>query len=300
MLESPHMQTFGKPKTGGTAAPQQAANAPKTFGGGASATSPQARPQQAPASSSQRSPATSPFASAGGLPPATYDGPEGGGNRDDDYWQAHPLSPGDYTFVAAVRKAIMWGNGEVSVTFQAQEWDREANRPGPHHMRPVPDKWGWKQTIPPNVATDSLRYKRWRSELVGAYTAGGWPESSWEKDPSTQGPVPPWYRFFIHECADGSHVPIMLLVSVNVTFPRDGMGSFINVKSVIPVLVNGAPVQAPMPREVTPDLAAYHKWKHGEVKQIVSNRDNSVTQLVPLDKDQFAVGHLGMMSWKDL
>ena len=151
-----------------------------------------------------------------------------------------------------------------------------------------------------NVSTDSPRYKRWRSELVGAYTAGGWPESSWEKDPQTQGPVPPWYRFFVHECADGSHVPIMLRVSINVTFPRDGMGSFTNVKSVVPILINSAPVQAPMPWEVTPDLAAFHKWKHGEVKQIVSNKDGSVTQLVPLDKDQFAVGHLGMTSWKDL
>jgi hypothetical protein len=304
MLESPHMQTFGKPKTGGPAAQQPAANAPKTFGGGAQAATPP-RPQQAPAASSQRASATSPFATAGGLPPATYEGEVGSGNfekRDDDYWQAHPLSPGDYTFAAYVRKAIMWGSGEVSVTFQAQDWDKDANRPGPHHMRPVPDKYGWKQTIPPNVATDSPRYKRWRSELVGAYTAGGWPEDSWEVDPTTQGPVPPWYRFFVHEAADGSHVPIMLAVVCNVPPPNreKGSGLFTNVKKVVPVVINGAFVQAPMPWEVTPDLAAYHKWKHGEVKQIVSNKDSSVTQLVPLDKDQFAVGYLGMTSWKDL
>lgn len=288
-----------KPSFGSAAKP--AANAPQNFGGGAPAAAVTVNPAGPPKPQAYAS--TSPFARSG-LPPATYDGPEGGGGnyekRDDEYWAAHPLSPGDYSFFAYVRKAIMWGSHEISVSFQAQDWDTQANRPGPHHMRPVPDRWGWKQTIPPNVATDSPRYKRWRADLVGAYTAGGWPESSWEKDPTTQGPVPPWYRFFIHECADGSHVPIMLRVSVNVTFPRDGMGSFTNVKSVVPILVNGAPVQAPMPWEVTPDLAAFHKWKHGEVKQIVSNKDSSVTQLVPLDKDQFAVGHLGMTSWKDL
>jgi hypothetical protein len=295
------MQKFGGNKTA-TAAPQQAANAPKTFGGG---------PTQAATTSSAGPPkpqayaSTSPFA-VSGLPQATYDGPEGGGGyekRDEDYWSAHPLSPGDYTFVAYVRKAIMWGNGEVSVVFQAQQWDKQTNRPGDHHQRPVPDKWGWKQTIPPNVATDSPRYKRWRSELVGAYTAGGWPEETWEKDPRTQGPVPPWYRFFVHECADGSHVPIMLAVVCNVPPPNreKGTGLFCNVKKVVPIRIgDNALVQAPMPWEVTPDLAAFHKWKHGEVKQIVSSKDGSVTQLVPLDKDQFAVGHLGMTSWKDL
>ena len=285
-----------KPSFGSAAKP--AANAPQNFGGGVPAT---AAPVNPGPPKPQAYASTSPFAHSG-LPPATYEGEVGSGNfekRDDEYWSAHPLSPGDYSFVAYVRKAIMWGNHEVSVSFQAQEWDTQANRPGPHHMRPVPDKWGWKQTIPPNVSTDSPRYKRWRSELVGAYTVGGWPESSWEKDPQTQGPVPPWYRFFVHECADGSRVPIMLRVTVNVTFPRDGMGSFTNVKSVVPILVNGAPVQAPLPWEVTPDLAAFHKWKHGEVKQI-NGKDGSVTQLVPLDKDQFAVGHLGMTSWKDL
>lgn len=298
MLESPYMQTFGKPKTGGAAASSPAANAPKSFGGGSPASSHQQ------ASAQQRPPAVSPFASAGGLPPATYEGEVGSGNfekRDEEYWQAHPLSPGDYTFLAYVRKAIMWGSGEVSVSFQAQDWDREANRPGPHHMRPVPDKWGWKQTIPPNVATDSPRYKRWRSELVGAYTAGGWPEDAWEKDPRTNGPVPPWYRFFVHECADGSHVPIMLAVVCNVPPPNreKGSGLFCNVKKVVPVIIEGALVQAPMPWEVTPDLAAFHKWKHGEVKQIV-DKAGVFTQLVPLDKDQFAVGHLGMTSWKDI
>lgn len=300
MLESPYMPSFGdkaKSFQGGGSAPPA-----NTFGGG-QRQPPAASSPQAP--SQQRAPAASPFARSGGLPPATYEGEVGSGNfekRDDDYWQAHPLSPGDYKFVAYVRKAIMWGSGEVSVSFQAQDWDTAANRPGPHHMRPVPDKWGWKQTIPPNVATDSPRYKRWRSELVGAYTAGGWPEDTWEKDPTTGGPVPPWYRFFIHECADGSHVPIMLAVVCNVPPPNreKGSGLFCNVKAVVPIIINGAPVQAPMPWEVTPDLAAFHKWKHGEVKQIVSNKDSSVTQVVPLDKDQFAVGHLGMTSWKDI
>lgn len=292
-----------KPSFGSAA--KNAANAPSNIGGVA----PAAAPANPGPPKPQAYASTSPFARSG-LPPATFEGEVGsGGNfekRDDDYWQAHPLSPGDYTFVAYVRKAIMWGNGEVSVVFQAQDWDKsqgQNGRPGPHHMRPVPDKYGWKQTIPPNVATDSPRYKRWRSELVGAYTAGGWPEETWEKDPQTQGPVPPWYRFFVHECADGSHVPIMLAVVCNVPPPNreKGSGLFTNVKKVVPIRVgDNALVQAPMPWEVTPDLAAFHKWKHGEVKQIVSNKDGSVTQLVPLDKDQFSVGHLGMTSWKDL
>lgn len=287
--------TFGKQGAGQLPAPT------KTFGGGAPAQRPATpQPQPAPArvtAQQANTPAASPFARAGGLPPATVEPGDGGTRekRDDAYWADHPLGVGDHTFVCYV-KAVLWSSSnEVSVKFQAQDWDRDTNRPGPHHQRPVPDRYGWKQTARPGISEKG--YANWRRDLVASYTAGGFPEESWERDASG-GPVPPWHRFFVHECPDGSHVPIMLAVVCNVP-PPNGTSLFCNVKQVVPIYIDGKPYQAPMPFEVHPDLAAFHKWRHGEVKQI-AGKVGSVTQLVPLDRDQFALGHLGMATYKDI
>lgn len=283
--------TFGKSQGAAQQQQQQPAPPKPSF-----ASRQPAQPAQPQAT--MAAPQASPFARAGGLPPATVEPGDGGTRekRDDEYWAQHPLTPGNYTLACYV-KAVLWSSSnEVSVKFQAQDWDRTINRPGAHHQRPVPDRYGWKQTARPGFSEKG--YANWRRDLVASYVACGFPEETWERDQSG-GPVPPWHRFFVRECPDGSHIPIMLVVVCNVP-PPNGTSLFCNIKQVYPLTVDGDKlVQAPMPFEVHPDLAAFHKWRHGEVKKI-AGKDGSVTQLVPLDRDQFALGHLGMATYKDL
>ncbi len=254
---------------------------------------PVAPQRQANPSQQHRPPAFGP-----GLAPAdpsvdTSSGGGGGGyeKRDDAYWEAHPLSPGKdgatYTFASYVSKIVWWNNGGVTVTCKVSDWDRDANRPREHHGRPI----DWRQTASDKQRASDKAYAFWRADLVGAYTAGGWPEESWPKN--GEHPAPPWHLFFVHQAADGLMVPIMFGMEVRVTPPRSGNGVFVNVKKVVPV---PGPVQAPMPYEVPPGLAELHRWKVAEHRTFGASN----TPSAKLDKDQIPMAHLGMRTWKDL
>ena len=254
------------------------------------------RPLAAPAQAARQ---PSPFR---GLPPAdpSVDTSGGGGGyekRDDSYWDAHPFASREepYVLTCYVSKIMLWASGEPVVHFKAMDWDKDANRPGAHHQRPVPDRWGWKQTPSPKQVENPKAYAYWRRDIVKCYASCGYPEADWPTDEAGS-PVPPWFRFFVHQGPDGLFVPIMFNVHVKVEAARATHGVFANVRDVVPL---PGPVQAPMPWEVPPLIAHSCKWNIAE-ERTIAGKDGSVTHIAVVDKNTIPLGHLGMRTWKDL
>lgn len=241
-----------------------------------------------------------------GLPPPPPDvdtsereGDGGGGyvKKDDAYWADHPLRAGTYEFFAYVSKVIWWGPDGVAVTFRVVDWDNATGRSREHHGRPIRWDQSMRAEMLERYASGDEKAKKafafWRRDIVGAYTACGFPEDVWEKKPDGS-VVPPWHLFFVHGCPDGTRVPIMLQIKVVVQPQRE---KFPNVRSII--RVNG-PLQAPLPYDVHPPLAEFHAWRVKETRTINVPSKGYSTEVAVLDKDQFVMGHCGLATYKDL
>lgn len=275
--------------------------------------------QQAPAATQPRAaqPQSQRAPSLGGrgLPPAppevdTSQRRGGGGfeKRDDDYWRAHPLRPGERAFaVCYVNKIIAWASGGVNVYARVSDWDANENRPGEHHGRPI----DWAQNPHPRVlermnsadpeeqAGGRKAYGYWRADLVRTYTGMGLPDTAWSQDAEGNVEVP-WYLFFVRQVGS-LVVPVCFGLTVTVTPPNKGRSSFTNIVDGSMVTDSkGGWVQAPLPYEVPPILADQHRWAIAERKWIGKIENGPQTEIAVLDRNTVPVPHAGLTTWKDL
>lgn len=243
-----------------------------------------------------------PSQARGGLPPlpSNWTPPSPGGltKRTDKEWDADPLAAGEHEFDAYVSKIVAWNAGGVTVTFRVSQWDREANRSGPQHGRPIRFDQQPRRAVldaylsDPNDEQAAKKYAYWRHDIVTAYTASGYPEDQWQRD--AVGPVPPWDRFFVI-AAGGLSVPVMFRLKVRAW--RGTTASGVDVKSMSMIKTSdGRPFQAPLPREVPPGLATLHRWTVVETRVA---GDNLATCAV-LDKDCVPFPFNNMPTYKDL
>ena len=213
---------------------------------------------------------------------------EGGGRlpRADTF---SPLTAGEYDFTGSVNSIIRWSWGTV-VQFRVQvgmDGGRELD---------------WQQTPGDKLSGKGLAF--WKRTLIDAYAAGGW---TWDPDPATgwtgwydtgridaEGKpirVAPYDTFFVQQAPDGLHVPAMLDFHVSV---QAGYEKFYKITSVKLHLVDGEPVQAPMPRKVPEWIAEGHGWR-GTPESL-----NGKANVVALQWDQIPPGHCGMKTRKDI
>jgi len=199
------------------------------------------------------------------------------------------LSAGEYDFTGSVNSIIRWTWGTV-VQLRVQT--------GPDAGREV----NWQQT--PGDKQSGKGLAIWKAAIINAYGAGGW---TWDPNPATgwQGwydtgkvggdgqpiRVAPYDTFFVQQAPDGLHVPVMLDFHVSV---QKGYEKFFRVTSVKVHLINGEPVQAPMPRKVPEWIAEGHGWRG------TSENLNGKATVCALQWDQIPVGHCGMKTRKDL
>lgn len=292
------------PKKGGSTPPTSTAN-------NAPAASQQAAP--APARPAQQQAQRAPSFGGRGLPPAPpeVDTSRRSGNfekRDDEYWAAHPLEPGEHTFrVCYVNKIIAWAGGGVDVFCKVSDWNAFDNQPNEHHGRPL----RWSQQPHPRVidemyssdpevsAAGRKKYGYWRGDIVRTYTGLGLPDTAWAQDADGNVEVP-WPFFFVRQVGT-LHVPICFSLTVVATVPTKTRGSFVNI-------VDGAQltdakagwVQAPLPYEVPPILAEQHRWGIADRKWIGRPEKGPQTEIAVLDRNTVPVPHAGLTTWKDL
>lgn len=263
---------------------------------------PAATPAHAPAQTKYDAPQTASAPRIQQPPPMRHDA------RDSDGWGAPdpsettggggklprgdtfaPLTAGEYNFTGCVNSIIRWTWGTV-VQFRVQT--------GPDAGREV----DWQQT--PGDKQSGKGLAIWKAAIINAYGAGGW---TWDQNPQTgwQGwydtgkvgsdgqpiRVAPYDTFFVQRAPDGLHVPVMLdfHVSVQANYER-----FFRVTSVKIHLINGQPVQAPMPRKVPEWIAEGHGWR-GTSKNL-----NGKAQVCELQWDQIPDEHCGMKTRRDM
>lgn len=200
-----------------------------------------------------------------------------------------PLTAGEYHFTGNVNSIIRWTWGTV-VQFRVQT--------GPDAGREV----DWQQTPGDKMSGKGLAF--WKATMINAYGAGGW---TWDPNPANgwQGwydtgkvggdgqpvRVAPYDTFFVQIAPDGLHVPIMLDFTVKVDA---GYERFYKITSVRVHLINGEPVQAPMPRKVPEWIAEGHGW-HGTSESL-----NGKATVCALKWDQIPAGHCGMKTRRDM
>lgn len=199
-----------------------------------------------------------------------------------------PLTAGKYNFTGCVNSIIRWTWGTV-VQFRVQV--------GPDAGREV----DWRQTPSDKQSGNGLA--RWKRTIMDAYGRGGWtydPDGSgWQGwyDTGKLGAdgkpikVAPYDTFFVQQAPDGLHVPVMLDFHVSV---QAGYEKLFEITSVKVHLINGEPVQAPMPRKVPEWIAEGHGWRG------TSENLNGKATVCALQWDQIPVGHCGMKTRKDL
>lgn len=295
------------------------------------------RQQPAPPAAAQpRQAAQAPRSAAfggGGLPPppAGFDPNSGGGGgggfvkRDDDYWRDHPLFEGTHHFTLYVNKIKWWGLDGYSVDFRVTEWDRATNRSGDNHGRPI----AWQQSMMASKMWEwqngdekaGRAYGHFRHRLVTAYAACGWPEerwevddtipqSEWQVDPRTGQKVPPrcppWHQFFVHQLANGLVVPVVLAAEVVVERGREKWPE-VRRLSVVTDSQRKVPFEAPLPYEVPPAVAAFHRWEVKETRTytIPAKTAKNGYQYDAYDVEaavlsQVQVGQVGLPTYKDL
>ncbi len=231
--------------------------------------------------------------------------------RDDDGWGApdpsetgggsgrlprgdtfSPLTAGEYNFTGYVNSIIRWSWGTV-VQFRVVT--------GPDAGREV----DWQQTPGSGLLDKGGKgLAIWKQVIIDAYGAGGW---TWDANPLTgwQGwydtgklgadslpiRVAPYDTFFAMVAPDGLHVPTMLDFHVSV---QSGYEKFYRINSVKIHLINGEPVQAPMPRKVPEWIAEHHGWRG------VPESLNGKATVCALQWDQIPVGHCGMKTRRDM
>lgn len=287
------------------------------------------RQQPTPPATTQqsRSAAQAPRSAAfggGGLPPPPpgFD-PSAVGERfvkrDDAYWDAHPLDAGSYNFVVYVSKIKWWGADGYSIEFKVSDWDRETNRPTVHgyyrdgngivhHGRPI----AWQQSMMASKMWEYANgdekagraYGHFRHKIVAAYTACGWPEERWEIDSGS--PCPPWHQFFVHPLANGLVVPVVLAAEVVVERGREKWPE-VRRLSVVTDSQRKVPFEAPLPYEVPPAVAAFHRWgvKETRTYTIPAKTAKNGYQYDAYDVEaavlsQVQVGEVGLPTYKDL
>ena len=301
-------------RPGANPGPQQSNSQPTAPAPASTASAQQARPQPQQARPQPQQPAQQRAPSFGGrgLPPARPDidtNRRGGGGfekRNDEYWLAHPLRPGQHTFrVCYVNKIIAWASGGVNVYARVSDWDAVNNTPGEHHGRTI----DWPQNPHPRLverlaSSDPTEregaekgYAFWRADIVRTYTGLGLPDTAWAQDADGNVEVP-WPFFFVRQVG-AVHVPICFSLTVSVTVPTSTRGSFINVIDGAQVTDSRSDwVQAPLPYEVPPRLAEQLRWPIAERKWI--GKSGPQTEIAVLDRNAVEVPHAGMTTWKDL
>jgi len=242
----------------------------------------------------------------GWTPPAHGDG-GGFTRRTDKEWdEDHPLRDGEHELDAYVTKVVAWNAGGVTVTFRVSQWDRDANRSGPHHGRPLrfdqqPRRSLAERLRDPADEKAARQYGNWRHDIVTAYTDCGFPEESWQRD--DVGPVPPWDRFFVQQVG-GLVIPVMLRVKVRAwsmksetRYVHDRAFHGLDVKSITVVRDGGGrPFQAMLPREVPPGVAQMHRWRVAEERTI----GDGLATVAVLDKESVPFPHNNLPTYKDL
>lgn len=238
-----------------------------------------------------------PSAAAVATPPPPAPGEEDFGprhvrRRAEDFGN---LTAGDHTLVCGVDSILDFGDGvKVGWTVIA----------GPERDREL----GWNQSPPPfcypPAKSAAASMSIWFRTLCEAYAACGYPFETWldTGDKTTDGgPIktPPYWLFFAHECADGIHVPILFNVRVRCDA---GHEKYPKVQSVAPYLINGQPVQAPMPRRLIPDIENAHRWTGVADSFTIGKgeRAGTVVPFVKLDWKQLSLGHGGLKTYKDV
>lgn len=210
-----------------------------------------------------------------------------------------PLRAGNYTFLCCVEQITHWDSGP-SIVFRVRVGD-DAGR-----------ELKWDQTPPHNKNLKQGFIDGWKRTLFGAYASGGWTA---EPNPSTGWPgwainkvgslVPPYADFFVVNINDVS-VPIMLAVKVQVQARTDHATRSTYDPKIISVrkhLVDGALVQAPLPRKVTPWIAEMHRWRGERADITVKPSERRAGCVIPSVKvvyDQIERGFGGLLTLKDI
>lgn len=237
-------------------------------------------------------------------PPTQYpDEPGVGGPPPEDdgsggrlpYADTFPnLTAGRHTFLCCVESITHWDGGPALGL---------RVRVGPDAGR----EFKWEQTPPrPALADPEGKFATyWKRTLFNAYAAGGWtaepsPARGWPGWPrSASGSyIPPYVDFFVVEI-DGVMVPVMLHVTVQVDAGYEARPKVVAVRHHT---IDGALVQAPMPRKVTPWIAERHRWSGTRKDITVKAKDDRPASVVPstaLVWDQIPRGVGGMLTLKD-
>lgn len=199
-----------------------------------------------------------------------------------------PWPSGNATYLCSVQKIVKWSFGTI-VTFRVES--------GPERGRQL----DWGQTEPANM--DATKKAKWRSNLFGAYAAGGWPLDAdattgwpgWEKNSRGIG-VPPYDQFFIHTAPDGVQVPVIIKVDTWTVAVADAR-PFVNaVRHYVPD-GHSLPVQAPMPYHLPAWLADLNKWT---ASPDVITTKSGIVEVVKVDYKQIPFGHGGLKTMRDL
>lgn len=199
-----------------------------------------------------------------------------------------PWPSGNDTYLCSVQKIVKWSFGTI-VTFRVEA--------GPERGRQL----DWGQSEPANM--DATKKAKWRSNLFGAYAAGGWPLEAdaatgwpgWEKNSRGIG-VPPYDQFFIHTAPDGVQVPVIIKVDTWTGTVADAR-PFVNaVRHYVPD-GHTLPVQAPMPYHLPAWLADLNKWT---ASPDVITTKTGIVEVVKVDYKQIPFGHGGLKTMRDL
>ena len=204
-----------------------------------------------------------------------------------------PFPAGNATYVCSVQKIVKWPFGTM-VTFRVEV--------GPERGR----TFDWSQMQPQSLTGDKAA--KWRSNLFGAYAAGGWPL---DPDPSTKWPgwerngagvgVPPYDRMFVHTAPDGVQVPVALEVDTWTGTQASASGKdptpFVNAVSHYVPTGSSLPVQAPMPYHLPEWLARRHRWEYTPDSIVTRNGSIAVAKV---DYKQVPFNHGGLRTLRDL
>jgi hypothetical protein len=243
--------------------------------------------------------------------PEREEGESSGRRKNDDDWDnlsarggikanGEP-GGGTYHFDAFVNKVIEWAAGRESVVFRVNQWDRATNRSGPHHGRPIEWRQNMHDKVIDRMSADNpdtedrgkaqFAYSRWRRDIVGLYTACGWPESDWAKGEDGN-PKAPYDEFFAHQCKDGVFVPIMFRMTVVVEPKRE---RWPEIRALAPITVNGNFVQAPMPFFLPPAAATRLGWTIAD-----TDTWKDGTTVAKIDRESVILGHLNLPTYKEI
>lgn len=202
------------------------------------------------------------------------------------------LPAGYHKFIVSVNDIIPWHFGDV-VAFRVEF--------GPDRGRQI--DWAQSEgTDKDGNAWSAKRASVWRSQLFGAYAAGGWtlepnPATGWPGWPKNKAgaSLPPYDAIFVHECADKVLVPVLLAIEVQVDADYE---KYPKVLRVSHYLIDGTPVQAPMPRRTPPWLARQYKWVAAD--DVISTGSGHVVKVAKPDYKQVPLGHGGLKTYRQI